>query len=164
MSAIFSRVDVEDTLRTALAAALADVARHATPIARYADELRDWDGWPHHCHAHVAFWLQGHHDDKAVHGWLLDAGDAHTALFRAHSLVRTSAGDLVDVAFNRPDGDQVFIEHPSAAGDFSALLRAPRPLIELCVPMPADLAIETESPDDSDPFFQTPLSDHSNLP
>lgn len=162
MSDVFNRGEVETTLCTALSGALAEVGRHALTIERYANELPDWEGWPNHCHAQVAWWLQWHAGDVAVRGWLLDGSGGDQVHLVAHSLVRTVAGEVVDVAFDVSPHEQTFFEHPPAAGDFEMLLKSPSPLTEVWVPAPPGFAKMFEPPEHDDSFFQPPIGDHTH--
>lgn len=57
-----------------------------------------------------------------VRGWLTDSFfDGHVR-FAAHSLVRTAAGELLDVTYAVPGYRQYFIAHPWAADEFFTLV------------------------------------------
>lgn len=81
-----------------------------------------WAPNPNHCHEQVEHWLAVNPDDHPVRGWLVAANLITAIRFASHSLARTAAGQLLDVAFERPEHKPLFIEHPIAAGDFVPLV------------------------------------------
>jgi len=123
-------------LRVVLSRAIARDFKDALPIDGYADTLPGWTPHPNHCHDQVAHWLQTHPDDRAVRGWMPECQLGDQVRFAAHSLVRTASGKLIDVAFPTPQHVRPFIEHPSAAGDFFALIHGQPPMPTLDVPDP----------------------------
>lgn len=70
-----------------------------------------------------------------MRGWLTEIDFGHAIRFVAHSLVRTSAGTLLDVAFPPPKYRHHFIEHPAAVGEFLSLVRGVPPVPYLDVPV-----------------------------
>ncbi len=108
----------------------------ALPIDRYADALPGWSPRRNHCHEQVMLWLLLHPADQAVRGWVPDGVLGDHVQFVAHSLVRTTNGELIDVAFPTPPRKLVFIAHPQAAGDFFALIHGDPPIPTVDVPDP----------------------------
>ncbi|MBN3821416.1 hypothetical protein G3N57_35070, partial [Paraburkholderia sp. Se-20369] len=123
-------------VRAALADALARDFDNALPIHRYVDALQGWTAKPGHCHEQVERWVQSHPGDTPVRGWVNHADFGVSIQFVSHSLVRTAAGELLDVTYAAPGYRQHFIEHPAAAGDFFALVLGEPPVPTLDVPYP----------------------------
>ena len=94
-----------------------------------------------------------------VRGWPINFISPLSVQFAAHTLVRTTAGELLDVAFDRLAHAQIFIGHPPTAGEFVSLLENERPLTIIDVPIPLDVSIML--PDAADFFFLSP--DEPNL-
>ncbi|RQP98876.1 hypothetical protein [Burkholderia stagnalis] len=69
-----------------------------------------------------------------MRGWITDVCFDCSIRFAAHSLVRTAAGELLDVTYAAPGYQQYFIEHPAAAGEFFAPVRGEPPLPFVIVP------------------------------
>ncbi|CAJ6621418.1 Uncharacterised protein [Burkholderia pseudomallei] len=101
-------------------------AETATPMANL---LPDWMPNRAACHDNADAWVARHPADAVVRGWLyqrldpLPEGDQH--IFVAHSVIRTGAGDLIDVTLseNQPTGR--FLSHPQDVVGFFALLLNP---------------------------------------
>ncbi|WP_144030189.1 hypothetical protein [Burkholderia sp. AU16741] len=125
-----------ETLRTVLGTAMARQFADALPINHYADRLPGWSPRSNHCHEQVMLWLLLHPADQAVRGWMPECQLGHEVRFAAHSLVRTAAGQLIDVAFPAPAVERPFIEHPPAPGDFFALIHGDPPMHFIDVPDP----------------------------
>ncbi|PCE30360.1 hypothetical protein [Burkholderia ubonensis] len=132
----FSRRAALAAVQATLADAIAHDFRDALPIARYVDALPGCAPRPGYCHDQVDLWLRSHPGDTPVRGWLNQADFLVAIRFVSHSLVRTAAGDLLDVTYAAPSYPQHFIEHPVAAGDFFALVRdePPVPYIDVALP------------------------------
>ena len=71
----------------------------AAPVfaARRSDQIPSWDPVPAACHADVDRWIESHPADMAVRGWLHEPFDGLEHRFVAHSIVRSSDGELIDV-------------------------------------------------------------------
>ncbi|WP_186118658.1 hypothetical protein [Burkholderia gladioli] len=120
-AAAASRADALAIVRRALTHAITSDYAQAMPVDRYADEIADWQPDPGHCHDQVAAWLCLHPEDAALRGWVTWYGMGDTMRFASHSLVRTAAGEVVDVTEPRKTRYR-FIEHPADAGDFLSLV------------------------------------------
>ncbi|RQZ31759.1 hypothetical protein DIE14_02310 [Burkholderia sp. Bp9017] len=133
---MIDRLHARDIVIKALATAIARRFVDALPIDRYADSLPGWSPRPNHCHDQVMLWLRLHPADQAVRGWMPDGLLVDHVQFVAHSLVRTTSGKLIDVAFPTPQHVRLFIEHPPEAGDFFALIHGEPPMPYIDVPDP----------------------------
>lgn len=118
-NASHSRVEA---LQVALAEQLRAGGEKLPSADRYADEIAGWEAERSLCHDGVDRWLLTHPGDQPVRGWLLDGGMDGTYRFVAHSMVRTKAGELLDVTLPRCASPRRFIEHPAGVGGFFALL------------------------------------------
>ncbi|MCV9915007.1 hypothetical protein OIV57_23015 [Burkholderia pseudomallei] len=139
MSSTFDRATALSIVTSTLADAVACAYMDALPIDGYAGTgvLADWVPAPGRCHEQVECWLAMHPADTPVRGWLADGGNDAQQRFVSHSLVRTAAGELLDVAYPQPPYVQHFVEHPAAAGDFFALVRGELWVSELYVFIPS---------------------------
>ncbi|MCA3788865.1 MAG: hypothetical protein IOC33_17595 [Burkholderia sp.] len=120
----------------ALARVMARDFADALPIDAYADRLPGWSPRRNYCHDQVMLWLLLHPADQAVRGWMPECQLGHEVHFAAHSLVRTAAGKLIDVAFPTPAIERYFIAHPTEAGDFFAMVHGEPPMHVIGVPHP----------------------------
>ncbi|NIF44695.1 hypothetical protein F3J14_28280 [Burkholderia sp. Tr-862] len=138
MNVAFDRAAALSVVTSTLIDAIARDYVSALPISGYAGAgaLAHWAPNPNHCHEQVDRWLRLHPDDMPVRGWLADGGDGAQQRFVSHSLVRTAAGQVLDVSLPPPAYDQPFIEHPSAAGDFLALVLGELRMSEIYVSIP----------------------------
>ncbi|CAB3972588.1 MULTISPECIES: hypothetical protein [Burkholderia] len=121
MSSIFDRAAALSVVTSALTDAIACAYVDALPIDGYAGTgvLADWAPASGRCHEQVDCWLAMHPGDTPVRGWLSDGGNDAQQRFVSHSLVRTTAGELLDVAYPPPPYVQHFVEHPA--------MRLPKP-------------------------------------
>lgn len=105
----------------------------ALPQATYcANEIPGWVA-AGLCHDCIDRWLANHPGDRAIRGWLIDGEAAGAYRVVAHSMIRSGAGELLDVTLARAAVDRRFIEHPAQAGGFFAQLCANPPTHELWV-------------------------------
>ena len=101
MSSTFDRPAALSIVTSTLADAIARDYVDAPPIDGYAGTgvLADWAPAPGRCHEQVECWLAMHLADTPVRGWLSDGGNDAQQRFVSHSLVRTAAGEQLDVAY-----------------------------------------------------------------
>jgi hypothetical protein len=113
------------------------------------DELPGWTPVPADCHGNVDRWCALHPGDTAVRGWLHEpfAGQRHR--FLAHSVVLTTAGELLDVTLRADTPPLRFLGHPGPEADFFAFLRCPYPFHELAQPLAGMGEFPWVPPDDS---------------
>ncbi|MGG2041278.1 hypothetical protein [Burkholderia gladioli] len=121
------RTDALAVLHQTLTLAMSNHYAEAVSVARYADEIAGWQPNPGHCHDQVAAWQILHPEDAALRGWVTWYSTGDMMKFASHSLVRTAAGEVVDVTEPRSTRYR-FIEHPAGAGDFLALVRGVPPV------------------------------------
>lgn len=133
---MIDRRSARAALQTALTDAIARDFSDALRIHHYVDALPGWAPTPGYCHDQVDRWLRSHPGDTPVRGWITDVCFDCNIRFAAHSLVRTAAGELLDVTYTAPGCPQYFIAHPAAAGEFFALVRGEPPLPFVVVPRP----------------------------
>ncbi|MBW5287914.1 hypothetical protein [Burkholderia gladioli] len=121
------RADALAVVHQALTLAMSNHYAEAVTVDKYADEIPGWQPDPGHCHDQVAAWQILHPEDAALRGWVTWYGTGDMMKFASHSLVRTAAGEVVDVTEPRLTR-YCFIEHPAGAGDFLALVRGEPPV------------------------------------
>lgn len=94
-----------------------------------ADVFPNWTPHPAECHDNADAWLARRPADEVVRGWMyqrmdrLPEGDVH--VFVAHSVIRTAAGELIDVTLPRLAPAGRFLRHPREICGFFAVLLSP---------------------------------------
>lgn len=97
--------------------------------AQRVDALTDWQPVGAECHDNADAWVSAHPGDAVRRGWRyqrlnqLPEGQMH--VFIAHSVVLTSAGELIDVTLGSLEPTGLFLEHPADVGGFFGLLLNP---------------------------------------
>jgi hypothetical protein len=119
-----------------LAKALLALLESARPADQQGDRLAGWKPARGECHDNVDRWVALYPEARAVRGWRHEPFEGLGHRFVAHSVVRSSDGELVDVTLSASQGPRRFIEHPGSERDFFAFLRCPRPFHELVETIP----------------------------
>lgn len=100
-------------------------------ISRGAGDLRGWQPKKNDCHNNAARWVAEHPGDTVMRGWLHDPRGMQRNWFVAHSVIRTAAGEIIDVTLDAcPQKHLRFFPHPGPV-DFFVIVNGPPPCHEL---------------------------------
>jgi hypothetical protein len=100
-------------------------------ISRGKSDLLGWQPKKNNCHDNAGRWVAEHPGDTVMHGWLHDPREMQRDWFLAHSVVRTAAGEIIDVTLDAcPQKQLRFLPHPGPV-DFFAIVKGDPPCNEL---------------------------------
>jgi hypothetical protein len=115
---------------TALAQSLYERRHEAVMVSFEVRTMASGSSYHHNCHNNVDRWVQEHPKHTAVRGWFVNDINEPTngwfpfCYFIAHSVVKDSTGQLIDITPNRASQPYPFIQHDGPETEFIAIVQA----------------------------------------